>query len=176
MAEKIDHEVVHHLMYRIMQTLSDIVDMSGGYVDKLEGDKIMALFGAKVASESDAVRAVDCALRMLDAVEEVNSMLCSMELETGARAGISFGQVIVAPDASGHLTATGDVVNVASRLESKAETGTVMVSDSVRQECGELFQWLDLGEITVKGRTSLIHAWRPQGAGAERIERWERAW
>ena len=113
LAEGLDFEMVHQIINRVMQTLSEIVTMSGGYVDKLEGDKIMALFGAKQASDNDSVRAVDCALRMLSAVEEVSRMLISLKINTGARVGISYGQVIVAPDASGHLTATGDVVNVA---------------------------------------------------------------
>jgi len=175
LAESLDFEAVHQIINRVMQTLSEIVTRSGGYVDKLEGDQIMALFGAKQASDNDSIRAVDCALRMLEAIEDVSRMLASLKIETGARVGICYGKVIVAPDASGHLTATGDVVNVASRLESEAAVGTIMASDKVRKECRELFLWTDLGRISLKGRTSPVHAWRPDGAGAERIERWERS-
>lgn len=175
LAEKIDFELVHMLVNGIMRTFSGIVSGNGGYVDKLEGDRIMAIFGAEQACDNDSLRAVDCSIKMLDAMEQVNGILAEEGISVGARAGVSCGQVIVAPDACGHLTATGDVVNVASRLEGWARTGSVVVSGAVREMCGDFFVWEDLGEVPIRGRALPVRAFTPVGPGEARLQRWERA-
>jgi class 3 adenylate cyclase/predicted ATPase len=175
MSEQLDHEVVHKITSTVMSGLSRLVEFHGGYVDKFEGDRIMALFGAEKAHENDCVRAVSCAIRMIDVVQEFGVLLRDRGLPIDARAGVSFGDVTVAPDPSGHITATGDKVNIASRMEEMAETGTVQVTGAVRDAAGGLFEWEDLGTISVKGKREAIHAYRPTGPGQAQIERWERA-
>jgi len=175
LAERLDFELVHHLVTGIMQAFSGIVSGGDGYVDKLEGDRIMALFGAEQAGDNDSVRAVDSALRMLRALDQVNEMLAGEGIKVEARAGVSCGQVIVAPDACGHLTATGDVVNVASRLADMAPLGSAAVSGRARDMCGDMFAWSDLGEMIIRGRSAPVHAHQPTGPGALLVQRWERA-
>ncbi len=175
LAERMDFELVHHLVNGIMQVFSGIVSDGGGYVDKLEGDRIMALFGAEQAGDNDSVRAVESALRMLRALDQVNGMLSGEGIEIEARAGVSYGQVIVAPDACGHLTATGDVVNVASRLADVAPLGGLAVSEGARNMCGSFHTWSDLGEIVIRGRSTPVHAFQPTGPGEVLVQRWERA-
>jgi class 3 adenylate cyclase/tetratricopeptide (TPR) repeat protein len=175
MSEDMDHESVHRLVNGVMKILSDVVQGHGGYVDKIEGDRIMALFGATAAGENDSARAVDCSMRMLETIQQANSLLSDRGLSIGVRAGISFGSVTVAPDALGHTTAMGDTVNVASRMETSAEPGTVLVSDSVFRECMDLFEWESLGEVSVKGRHEPVPVHRPRGPGSARLERWEKA-
>jgi adenylate cyclase len=175
LAERLDFELVHHLVNGIMQTFSGIVSGGGGYVDKLEGDRIMALFGAAHACDNDSVRAVDSALRMLRTLDQVNGMLSGEGIEVAARAGVSYGQVIVAPDACGHLTATGDVVNIASRLVDVAPLGCAAVAEGARNMCGDIHKWSDLGEIVIRGRSAPVHAFLPTGPGEVLVKRWERA-
>jgi adenylate cyclase len=175
LAERLDFELVHHLVNGIMQAFSGIVSAGGGYVDKLEGDRIMALFGAEQAGDNDSVRAVDSALRMLTALDQVNEVLSGEGIRVEGRAGVSYGQVIVAPDACGHLTATGDVVNVASRLADVAPTGSTAVSERARSMCGGFHKWADLGEIVIRGRSAPVHAHQPTGPGEVLVQRWERA-
>jgi class 3 adenylate cyclase/tetratricopeptide (TPR) repeat protein len=175
MSEVLDHETVHEICTGIMTVLSRIVTFHGGYVDKFEGDRIMALFGAERVHENDCIRAVACSLRMMEAVRDLAGVLHQEGLSLSARAGISFGDVTVAPDPSGHLTAIGDHVNTASRMEETAEVGTVQVTGAVRQECGDQFSWEDLGFETADGRSRPVHAWRPLGPGKTQVERWERA-
>ena len=172
---QLDHELVHKIGSSVMNALSRVVEFHGGNVDKYEGVRIMALFGAERAHENDCVRAVSSALRMMDAVKELGGVLRNQGYELDASAGISYGDVTVAPDPSGHLTATGDEVNVASRMEETAAVGTVQVTKAVRRECGDRFTWDDLGSVSVKGRKRPIHAFRPTGPGREQIQRWERA-
>ncbi len=175
LSETMDHEMVHKMIGGVMQALARVVEGFGGYVDKFEGDLIMALFGARQASENDANRAVGCGLKLLATLTEVNRILASKGFELGARVGINFGSVTVAPDPSGHLTAMGDEVNLASRMESSAAINTVQATDRVYRKCGSEFEWLDLGTISVKGKREPIHTYRPVGPGTQQMARWERA-
>lgn len=175
LSEKLDHEVLHRIVTGVMGVLSGVVESHGGYVDKFEGDRIMALFGAERSLEDDCSRAVSCATKMMQVIEDLGHVLEKHGLPLGARAGVAFGDVTAAPDPSGHLTATGDEVNVASRMEETAGHGTVQVSDRAMLECGDLFSWQDLGEVRVKGREKPVHTFRPIGPGKAQVDRWERA-
>ena len=175
LSEEMDHEDVHHLTAGLMRALGKIVEAHGGYVDKFEGDRIMALFGARKAFENDSSRAVSCGLRMLETVAEVDAMLPSVPGAIAARVGIDFGMVTIAPDPSGHLTATGEEVNIASRLEETARVGTVQVTAVVREECGDLFEWKNLGARRIRGLAHPLDTFRPTGPGRVRHARWDRA-
>ncbi len=174
LSESMDHEELHVLLGRIMGLLSTVVVPYGGYVDKFEGDRLMALFGAVTATGNDSVRAVGCALRMLELLEDLRGALGG-STAVSARIGIDFGPLTVAPDPSGHMTATGHTVNIASRLEEAAQTGSALVSGSVRRECGDLYTWHEVGSIPVRGTGSVIDAFRPLGPGSLRMQRWQRA-
>lgn len=174
LSESMDHEELHQLLGSVMGVLSRVVTAYGGFLDKFEGDRLMALFGAVDATENDSSRAVGCALRMLDLLEELRTAIQEIP-SLSARIGIDFGPLTVAPDPSGHLTATGLTVNLASRLEQAAVPGTVLVSQAVRRECGDLHAWQDLGSMQVRGVTAGVNVFRPLGPGKLRLERWQRA-
>jgi len=174
LSESLDHEVVHSLISRIMGFLSSVVESFGGYVDKFEGDRLMALFGAKASAENDSARAVSCALRMLDILEEVGPLFPGSDC-IAARTGIDFGSVTVAPDPGGHLTAMGATVNLASRIEELASPGTIMVTQEVRKECGELFRFKVHGTVDIRGISSPVKLFIPLGPGSIQFERWQRA-
>lgn len=157
-----------------MGFLSSVVESYGGYVDKFEGDRLMALFGARASAENDSARAVSCALRMLDILEEVGPIFPGSD-STAARIGIDFGSVTVAPDPSGHLTAMGAAVNLASRIEELATPGTILVTHKVRKECGELFRFKEHGTVDIRGISSQVRLFNPLGPGSIQFERWQRA-
>jgi len=175
MSEKLDHEVVYELVSGVMKALTAVVEGFGGYVDKIEGDRIMALFGARQAAENDSIRAVACGLKMAETIEGVNRILAEKNLELGFRGGISRGPVTVAPDALGHLTATGDTVNIASRMEETAPKNTFHVEHTAQEDCGESFTWEDLGEMKVKGKRIPVRTFVATGPGTAQTQRWERA-
>ncbi len=175
LSEGMDSEAVYLLLNSLMKTLSDVVEAFGGYVDKIEGDRIMALFGALSAAENDSARAVNCALRMMETIREANDILDQIGVKITVRGGITYGTVTVAPDPSGHLTAIGDQVNLASRLEEAASNNTIFVSAQVSRQCGDIFEWEDLGEMPIRGRKQPAHVFRPLGPGSIQHARWERA-
>lgn len=174
LSEKLDHEAVHDIARGVMNALVDVAERFGGYVDKIEGDRIMVLFGAMKAGENDSTRAVSCGFLMLDAIRTANDILSNTGIPITARIGINSGPVTVAPDAIGHLTAMGRTVNLASRMEEAAQPDTILVPETVHNECIDLFSWDDMGMMDLKGISKPIHTWCPTDSISIFRPRWER--
>ncbi len=174
LSEKLDHEDVHNIARGVMNVLVDATEQFGGYVDKIEGDRIMVLFGARKAGENDSTRAVSCGFLMLDAIRTANDILSNTGIPITARIGINSGPVTVAPDAIGHLTAMGRTVNLASRMEEAAQPNTILVPDAVYEKCSDLYSWEDIGMLNLKGISNPVHAWRPTASVSFFRPRWER--
>ncbi len=174
LSEKLDHEAVHDITLGIMDALVDVTQRFGGYVDKIEGDRIMVLFGARQAGENDSTRAVSSGFMMLDTILAANEILSDNGISITARIGINSGPVTVAPDAIGHLTAMGRTVNLASRMEGAARANTILVPDTFYEKCRDQFSWKNLGDIKLKGISNPVSAWRPTGSISTSRPRWER--
>ena len=174
LSEKLDHEAVHDIASGIMDALVDVTRRFGGYVDKIEGDRIMVLFGARQAGENDSTRAVSSGFMMLDTILAANDILSDTGIPITARIGINSGPVTVAPDSIGHLTAMGRTVNLASRMEEAAKANTILVPEAFRQKCRDQFTWDDIGIIILKGISNPVRAWRPTGSISANRPRWER--
>ena len=128
-SERMDPEQVKALVDGALQRLGEEVDRFGGTVDKYIGDNVMALFGAPVAHEDDAERAVRAGLGMQEAMGEINERLSATHGTTFAlRVGVNTGEVVAGAVGDAY-TVVGDAVNVASRLQSAAERGSVTVGE-----------------------------------------------
>lgn len=159
--ESLDHETVHNITKSLMDELVFTAEQYSGSVDKIEGDRIMVLFGAIRPIENNSRSSILCGFKMLEVVEIAGSILESIGVHLSARIGINNGPVTVAPDAIGHLTAMGNTVNIASRMEENAEENSILVADSVYSNCSENIQWSKPAELTVKGITVPIRIWKP---------------
>jgi class 3 adenylate cyclase/tetratricopeptide (TPR) repeat protein len=139
----------------------------GGTVEKFIGDAVMAVFGAPVAHEDDAERAVRAGLRIIEAINELNQESPGLDLQV--RVGINTGEAVVAlgarPD-QGEGMVTGDVVNTASRLEGAAPAGAVFVGDTTYRTTETVFDYEPLKPLTVKGKNQPISVWRATAARA----------
>lgn len=134
----------------------------GGTVEKFVGDAVMAVFGAPVAHEDDAERAVRAGLRLLEAIEELNAGDPSLSLQV--RVGINTGEAVVALEARPELgegLVAGDVVNSASRLQGVAPVNAVAVSEQTYRATERVFDWERLEPVTVKGKAEPLAIWRP---------------
>src|SRR6266542_3159677 len=101
------------------------IEHYGGTLEKFIGDAVMAVFGAPIAHGDDAERAVRAGLRVLEGIDELNR---DHKLELAARAAVNTGEAVVSVDmAPADALATGDVVNTASRLQSAAPSGRLIV-------------------------------------------------
>jgi class 3 adenylate cyclase/tetratricopeptide (TPR) repeat protein len=134
----------------------------GGTVEKFVGDAVMAVFGAPVAHEDDAERAVRAGLRLLEAIDELNADDPTLSLQV--RVGINTGEAVVALEARPELgegLVTGDVVNTASRLQGEAPVNAVAVSEQTYRATERVFDWERLEPVRVKGKAEPLAIWRP---------------
>ena len=162
LSEHRDPEQVKGIVDGCFQRLVADIEEFGGRVDKIVGDAILALFGAPIAHEDDAERAVRTALRLpvtlCDAAAELG-------LDVRLRVGVNTGEVLVGSlRAGGDYTAMGDVVNTAQRLQSAAEPGQVLVGQATYLATRRAVTYRSVGTIAAKGREAPVPAWVAEGA------------
>ena len=156
-SESADPEHVKNLVDRCFERLVADVTAFGGQVDKIVGDAIVALFGAPVAHEDDAERAVRAALQMQRTLATLRQ---DLRVSAEMRVGVNTGEVIVgAMRAAGEYTAMGDVVNTASRLQAAARPGQVIVGPVTYDATRRVVRYEPLGALVVKGREEPVEAW-----------------
>jgi len=160
LAEEMDPEQVKRLIEVCFEDLTADIDAFGGRVDKLLGDGILALFGAPIAHEDDPERAVRCALRMhatLTATLESTPLGAAHE-GLQMRIGINTGEVLMGTVGTDY-TAMGDVVNIASRLQSMAPPGGVLVGQTTHLATVHAINYEPVGLIQPRGREQGVDAW-----------------
>lgn len=158
MSESRDPEQVKNVVDSCFERLVSDIDAFGGRVDKIIGDAIVALFGAPVAHEDDAERAVRAALRMQETLTTASGEL---GISVRMRVGVNTGEVLVgALRAGGDYTAMGDVVNTASRMQTAAAPGTVLVGATTHAATRRVVRYETLDPIEVKGREGLVPVFR----------------
>src|SRR5262249_3539390 len=166
LSEGRDFEDVRELQTRYFDTARTVIERYGGTVEKFIGDAVMALWGAPVAREDDAERAVRAALDLVDAVDALAESSGIEEL--ALRAGVQTGEAAVALDATDQGMVTGDLVNTASRTQGAAEPGTVLVGEATRRASEAAIAYADAGERELKGKSEPIRLWRALDVRAQR--------
>ena len=159
-----DEEEVYNLMQRCLGRMMDAVHRYEGTVTTFTGDGVMALFGAPIAHEDSARRAVAAALDMQksladfsDEVRKAHSIDCQF------RVGLNTGPVVVGKISDNldmDYTALGDTVNLASRMESLADPGTVFMTEETHRLVKDYVECESLGALTVKGKTEPVVAYK----------------
>ena len=163
--EKTGTEGWVELMNRILHILESEINRFGGEISQFRGDGLVAFFGATAAHEDDPERAILAALSMQRAFDGYVRELPTPEAANlRMRVGVDTGEVIVATGNSRQQweeTAMGLAVSIASRMETAAEPGTVLVSENTYLLIKSQFEWQSLGEIMVKGVSQPIPVYRP---------------
>jgi class 3 adenylate cyclase len=157
LAEGRDAESVRDLLSRYFDGASEIITRYGGTVEKFIGDAVMAVWGAPTAHEDDAERAVRAALDMVAAVRALDRGVVG---ELQARAGVLTGEAAVTLGATNQGLVAGDLVNTASRLQTAAAPGTVLVGESTRRSAEGAIAFEPAGELELKGKAELVTAYR----------------
>jgi len=164
MSEKLDPEEVHQIMDGCFKIMMNEIHRYEGTIDKFTGDGVMALFGAPVAHEDHAQRACHAVLAIQRAMVEYGEKLekeCGIDFKI--RGGLNSGLVIVGSvgdDLRMDYTAIGDITNLASRMESMAQPGTVLVSADTHRITRDYFNFESLGEVSVKGKDEPVEAYQ----------------
>jgi class 3 adenylate cyclase/tetratricopeptide (TPR) repeat protein len=161
LAEGRDAEDTRELLSRYFELSRDVIARYGGTVEKFIGDAVMAVWGAPTAHEDDAERAVRAALELVDAVKALGPGI-------QARAGVLTGEAAVTIGATNQGMVAGDLVNTASRLQSVAEPGSVLVGEATQRAASKAIAFDEAGEQLLKGKTSPVPAWRALRVVGER--------
>jgi class 3 adenylate cyclase/predicted ATPase len=163
LSARLDPEDLREVIAAYHRTTADAVKSFDGFVAKYMGDGVLVYFGYPQAHEDDAERAVRAGLGVIDAVGRLD--IKSVRLQ--ARVGIATGLVVVG-DLIGEGSAqeqsvVGETPNLAARLQTLAEPGTVVIAASTRRLVADLFEYRDLGTVEVKGIAALVLAWQVLG-------------
>jgi class 3 adenylate cyclase/tetratricopeptide (TPR) repeat protein len=163
LGERLDPEQVAEIMNGAFAFLDASVTKYGGTVARLLGDAIIAFFGAPVAHEDDAERAVRAGLDIQAATREYAELVeRDYGVDFGVRVGINTGLAVLAAmggELRTEYTAMGDTTNVAARMQAAAMPGTVLISASTYHLVKELFEFKPRGATVVKGKSASIETY-----------------
>jgi adenylate cyclase len=155
-SEHASPEKIVQLLNKYFSAMTDIIFAHGGTLDKYLGDGLMALFGAPTATPKDAGNALSAAVAMQRRLMGINEELRAEGFaEIGVGMGLHTGEVTVGyigSERRSEYTAIGDAVNTASRLESNALAGQILISDSTAKAAHSRYQLKPRDPISVKNR------------------------
>lgn len=156
-------EKIVSLLNRYFSAMTDIIFAHGGTLDKYLGDGLMALFGAPTTTPEDAANALNAAVAMQRRLLGINTELRQEGLsEVGVGIGLHTGDAIVGyigSERRSEYTAIGDAVNTASRLESNAKGGQILISDATAKAARSRYKLKPREPITVKNREQPVELW-----------------
>jgi class 3 adenylate cyclase/tetratricopeptide (TPR) repeat protein len=169
LADRLGPETMHLLLNRFFELALEEVHRYEGTINQFLGDGFMALFGAPIAHEDHARRAVLAALGLQKTIEEHSLELGGGQgVELKVRMGINTGWVVVGgigDQLRKDYTAIGDTTNLAARLQQIAAPGTILVSEGTGRFLQGSIQLEDVGPFQVKGKETPVRASRALGAG-----------
>ncbi len=164
LTEKLDIEVIREILSSHFKILIKLVDKYEGTVDQLLGDGMVAFFGAPLAHEDHAQRACYTALAMQEATRNFALQLGQeYGIDFSIRIGINSGTVLIGPlgnNQHSEYIATGDTVNLASRMETASRPGGILVTENSYSLARDFFQFEPVGEIGIKGKEKPVAAYR----------------
>jgi class 3 adenylate cyclase/predicted ATPase len=160
----LDPEDLRDLLADYQRVCTEVAEHHGGHIAQYLGDGVLIYFGFPHAHEDDARRAVRCGLDILSRMGERDSGTLLQ-----ARVGAHTGRVVIGDVGPQHeYLAHGDTPNIAARVQSVADAGTLVVSDAVWRIVHGYFRGESLGERQLKGVAQPLRLWRVTGvSGAE---------
>src|SRR6202048_5218254 len=167
LSARLDPEDLREIIGAYQGCCAVLVERNGGFVAKYMGDGVLAYFGYPQAHEHDAERAVRGGLALVEAVPTLNP---AGGLPLQVRIGIATGVVIVGDllgvGASQEQAVVGETPNLAARLQATAEPGAVVIASTTRKLTGGLFEYRNLGTVSLKGFAENVPAWQVIGPSA----------
>jgi class 3 adenylate cyclase/tetratricopeptide (TPR) repeat protein len=167
LSERTDAEEMRALVNQCFDTLGQVIERHGGHIDKFIGDEIMVLFGAPIAMEDHAARALYAALELHKKFSDFNQEHMTLRANPlMLHTGINSGLVVAGSIGTGtkrEYTVIGDPVNVAARLVAQAAPGEVLAGEQTRRLAGDEFDFEELGNVTLEGRTRAQKIYRVLG-------------
>jgi class 3 adenylate cyclase/tetratricopeptide (TPR) repeat protein len=181
LSEQRDAEEVREILSGYFERMRAVVERHGGVVEKFIGDAVVAVWGTPVAHEDDAERAVRSALSLIDSVAQLGDDLGLPPGTLSLRVGVMTGEAAVTVGATGQGMVAGDMVNTASRIQSAAPPGSVLVGESTRRASESAIAYEEMTALDLKGKSAPVAVWRAvrvvaARGGARRADTLEAPW
>jgi predicted ATPase/class 3 adenylate cyclase len=162
--QQLDPEVLHQLMDQLLRIMAETVHRYEGTVNQYLGDGLMALFGAPVALEDHAFRAMQAALTIQEIISSYNDQLrCDYGVEVSLRQGLNTGLVVVGrigDDLRMDYTAVGNTTHLASRMQHLAGPGTILLTEATHRLVAGYIHSESLGPLEVKGQREPVRVYK----------------
>ncbi len=171
LGEQLDPESLRSVLARYFETARASLENHGASVEKSIGDAVMAVFGVPVVHEDDGLRAVRAAAELRDSISRLNEDLGrEYGVSLRVRIGVNTGEVVVG---TSERLATGDAVNVAARLEARAEPGEILLGEETVRLARNAIEVDPVAEFSLKGKADPVRAYRLRAVveGAPAFER-----
>jgi predicted ATPase/class 3 adenylate cyclase len=161
LSERSDPEDMWGVIASYHACIGEVIGRYQGVIARYMDDGVLAYFGYPRAQEDDAEQAVRAALVLVDAVANLQT---NVDAALQARIGVATGTVVVSEllidETPGEQAVIGETPNLAARLQTLAEPGTVLICPSTRRLIGGHFDYRDLGPLTLKGWAETIPVWQ----------------
>ena len=164
---RLDPEDMRSVINAYHRCCSEFVERNGGFVAKYMGDGVLAYFGYPQAHEDDAEHAVRAGLALADAAPKLNTVAGSaLQVRVGIATGLVVVGDLIGAGSAQEQAVVGETPNLAARLQGFAAPGAVVLAESTRRLTGGLFEYRDLGAVSLKGFSEGVAAWQALGEGA----------
>jgi class 3 adenylate cyclase len=161
LSSQLDPEDLREVIGAYHHCVADTIGRFDGFVAKYMGDGVLVYFGYPRAQENDAERAILAALEVVGAVaalrpRSTGELACRVGIATGL---VVVGDLVVSGEAQ-QRGVVGETPNLATRLQSLAELGAVLISGETRRLVGDLFEYRDLGAVAIRGTPEPVPLWQ----------------
>ena len=167
LSERLDPEELREIIGGYDRRCAEVIVKSGGFVARYLGDGVLAYFGYPQAHEDDAERSVRAGLALVEAVSKLDD---GAGTPLRVRIGIATGLVVVGDllgeGAVQETGVVGETPNLAARLQALAEPNTVVIDSNTHRLLGGLFEYRDLGNVSIKGFSNPVPVWQVTGMSA----------
>ena len=166
LADTLETEDLHDVINPLIGGLARIAEKYDGFINKYAGDALLVIYGAPVAHEDDAQRALLTALEMHAALPSLLEQIGPAASHLTIHVGVNTGKVVagrVGSDAQADYSVLGDSVILAQRLESVCPSGQTYVGPSTYELCKGDFDFESVGELTLKGKLKPVEGHRLVG-------------
>ena len=158
LASRLDPEDLREVLGAYHAAVAEVVAGFGGYVAKYMGDGVLAYFGYPQAHEHDAEQAVRAGLALIDRVGRLESGGAALASRVGIATGLVVVGDLIGSGEAQERGVVGETPNLAARLQEMAPANAVLVAESTRRLVGDLFDYRDLGAVTIKGLAEPVSA------------------
>jgi class 3 adenylate cyclase/tetratricopeptide (TPR) repeat protein len=164
LSARLDPEEMWRVIGSYHACIGEVVDRHHGMIARYMDDGVLAYFGYPRAQEDDAEQAVRAALALVDAVANLET---NVDAALQVRIGIATGTVVVSEllvdETPAEQAVVGETPNLAARLRTLAEAGTVLICPQTHRLTGGHFDYRDLGALALKGWAEPVQVWQVLG-------------